>query len=73
MLVDKKNNGTRTIQMGKFKSYPCGGTHVHNIDEVGKIIIKSVKFKKRKGLRFLMILNINDDTCERVYETPSTM
>lgn len=41
LFFSEKNE--RTVQIGKFKAIPCGGTHVHNLDEIGKILIRNVK------------------------------
>ncbi len=38
--------GKRFIGFGYFKAFPCGGTHVKNINDIGSIKIKYIKFKK---------------------------
>lgn len=37
---------SRSIQIGDFSSIPCGGTHVLSTQEIGAIVVKSVKVKQ---------------------------
>ena len=39
-------DGLRQIGFGDMQSYPCGGTHVASLSELGKIVISQVKMKK---------------------------
>ncbi|RMZ67074.1 alanyl-trna synthetase [Pyrenophora seminiperda CCB06] len=38
--------GVRVVDMGGKGSYPCGGTHVERLGEVGKVVVKGVKRSK---------------------------
>ena len=39
-------DGLRQVGFGDMQSYPCGGTHVASLSELGKIVINQVKMKK---------------------------
>lgn len=39
-------DGLRQVGFGDMQSYPCGGTHVASLSELGKIVISQVKMKK---------------------------
>ena len=38
--------GVRIVEMGGKGSYPCGGTHVQRLGELGKVVVKGVKRSK---------------------------
>lgn len=42
------NNATRprTVQIEGFKAYPCGGTHLRNIAEIGSFTIRKIQNQK---------------------------
>ena len=52
------NNGIRTVKIGDFMFHPCGGTHVKNTFEIGKIIIHNLKKDKdnKSNLHLLHII-----------------
>ena len=39
-------DGLLQVGFGDMQSYPCGGTHVASLSELGKIVINQVKMKK---------------------------
>lgn len=39
-------NGLRQIGFGELPAYPCGGTHVASLGEIGRIRIDSIRVKK---------------------------
>lgn len=39
-------DGLRKVGFGDMQSYPCGGTHVASLSELGKVVISQVKMKK---------------------------
>lgn len=39
-------DGLRQVGFGDMQSYPCGGTHVASLSELGNIVISQVKMKK---------------------------
>ncbi len=39
-------NGIRTVTWGDLPAYPCGGTHVKTLNEIGQVEIKKIKMKK---------------------------
>ncbi|VUS74719.1 alanyl-tRNA editing protein [Klebsiella spallanzanii] len=39
-------DGLRKVGFGDMLSYPCGGTHVTSLSELGKVVITQVKMKK---------------------------
>ncbi|MBA7843383.1 alanyl-tRNA editing protein [Klebsiella sp. RHBSTW-00484] len=39
-------DGLRKVGFGDMLSYPCGGTHVATLSELGKVIVTQVKMKK---------------------------
>lgn len=41
-------NGFRQIQFGELKAYPCGGTHVQSLFEIGTVEILKMEMKKGK-------------------------
>ncbi|BEV14994.1 hypothetical protein HBDW_17820 [Herbaspirillum sp. DW155] len=43
-------NGLRQIGFGDLPAYPCGGTHVEALGEIGQIRIESVRVKKGEAL-----------------------
>ena len=40
------NDGFRTVTWGRWQAYPCGGTHVANTSEIGRVRITKIKTKK---------------------------
>lgn len=42
------NTGFREIAFGHFNAYPCGGTHVQSLVEIGEIEIQKIEIKKGK-------------------------
>lgn len=44
--VLNENNGIRTVTWGDLPAYPCGGTHVKTLNEIGQVEIKKIKLKK---------------------------
>lgn len=41
-----ETDGLRYVTWGDLRAYPCGGTHVSNTEEIGKVTISKVKMKK---------------------------
>ena len=39
-------DGLRYVTWGDLRAYPCGGTHVVNTEEIGKVTISKIKMKK---------------------------
>lgn len=39
-------DGLRYLTWGDLRAYPCGGTHVANTEEIGKVTISKIKMKK---------------------------
>jgi Ser-tRNA(Ala) deacylase AlaX len=39
-------DGLRQVGFGSLPAYPCGGTHVASLSEVGSVTIAEVKIKK---------------------------
>ncbi|KAF2826548.1 alanyl-tRNA synthetase-like protein [Ophiobolus disseminans] len=39
-------DGVRVVEIGDVGSYPCGGTHVLNLSECGKVVVRGVKRQK---------------------------
>ena len=39
-------DGLRYLTWGDLRAYPCGGTHVANTEEIGKVCISKIKMKK---------------------------
>ncbi|MBK4607461.1 alanyl-tRNA editing protein, partial [Enterobacter cloacae] len=39
-------NGMRKVGFGALPAYPCGGTHVARLAELGDIVISQIKMKK---------------------------
>ena len=39
-------DGLRYLTWGNLRAYPCGGTHVANTEEIGKVKISKIKMKK---------------------------
>lgn len=39
-------DGNRSIKIGNFKEFPCGGTHVTKTSEIGTFVIRSTKREK---------------------------
>lgn len=39
-------DGLRYVTWGDLRAYPCGGTHVANTEEIGKVTISKIKMKK---------------------------
>jgi Ser-tRNA(Ala) deacylase AlaX len=39
-------NGVRVVEIGDRGSYPCGGTHVETLKELGKVVIRGIKRQK---------------------------
>lgn len=45
-IISYDDQQKRFIGFGYFKAFPCGGTHVKNLAEIGAVKIKYIKFKK---------------------------
>lgn len=41
-------NGVRVVEIGDRGSYPCGGTHVQTLKELGRVVIRGIK--RQKGI-----------------------
>ncbi len=39
-------DGMRKVGFGELPAYPCGGTHVARLAELGDIVISQIKMKK---------------------------
>ena len=39
----KEGQGLRVVDIEGVGSYPCGGTHVKDTGEVGKVVVKKIK------------------------------
>lgn len=52
-------DGFREISFGEFPAFPCGGTHVTSLADIGSIEIQSYQFKKGK-------LSVNYSVAEEV-------
>lgn len=37
---------SRVVEIGEFRVYPCGGTHVTNTKRIGRVVIKKITRKK---------------------------
>jgi misacylated tRNA(Ala) deacylase len=46
----------RTISIEDLDYQPCGGTHVKNIAEIGKIVVTKIKSKGKQNKRITMAL-----------------
>lgn len=46
----------RVVTIGSFEPIPCGGTHVRNLAELSKVVVRKVKSKKDK-IRFSYQVN----------------
>lgn len=47
-----ERNAPRSVQIGVLRSYPCGGTHLKNANELPLTLsIKKISFKKKEGLK----------------------
>lgn len=44
--VTLRDDGYREVSFGELAPYPCGGTHVTSLGEIGGIVIASVQLKK---------------------------
>lgn len=44
--ITENAEGFRTVAWGNLPAYPCGGTHVQNTSEIGRVRITKIKFKK---------------------------
>lgn len=44
--ITENAEGFRTVTWGNLPAYPCGGTHVQNTSEIGRVRITKIKFKK---------------------------
>ncbi|KAF2119185.1 alanyl-tRNA synthetase-like protein [Lophiotrema nucula] len=40
--------GVRVVEVGGLGSYPCGGTHVQRLRELGRVVVRNVK--RQKGI-----------------------
>jgi Ser-tRNA(Ala) deacylase AlaX len=41
-----KDKPIRVVKIGDYKAHPCGGTHIKNTKEIGKMIIEKISQKK---------------------------
>lgn len=53
-----EQGGVRMLQFGKLPGFPCGGTHVARLSEIGKIDITSIKSKKDEIIIHYQVRNI---------------
>ena len=53
----KTNNKIRLVKIDDVDLQPCGGTHVKNTKEIGKIIIGKIENKGKMNRRVNLILN----------------
>ncbi|MCW3479701.1 alanyl-tRNA editing protein [Neisseriaceae bacterium JH1-16] len=44
--VAELNDGVRTVGFGQLPAYPCGGTHVARLSDIGTVRITAIKEKK---------------------------
>ena len=44
--VPEGETDVRVVDLGGLGSYPCGGTHVRSLGELGKVVVRNVKGKK---------------------------
>jgi alanyl-tRNA synthetase len=51
------NKPFRVLQIGDYKPVPCGGTHLSNTNEIGRIMVKKVKAKDG-------VLKVSYEVCE---------
>lgn len=42
------NKGVRTVRFGELASFPCGGTHVKNLAEIG--VVRLLAMRRKKGV-----------------------
>lgn len=47
-LTQQNADGYREVSFGDLPAFPCGGTHVQNLSEIGTLEITSYKLKKDK-------------------------
>ena len=47
-LTQQNADGYREVSFGDLPAFPCGGTHVHNLSEIGTLEITGYKLKKDK-------------------------
>ena len=47
----------RLVKIGDIDLQPCGGTHVKNTNEIGRITIQKIENKGKKNRRINIILN----------------
>lgn len=52
-----ENGRVRVVEVEGFEAQACGGTHVRNTTEVGRLTIKKVKSKGRNNRRFFVELS----------------
>ena len=38
----------RVVDIGGLGSYPCGGTHVKSLKELGRVVVRNIK--RQKGI-----------------------
>lgn len=43
-----REDGQRQLKVAHFKGFPCGGTHVRNLEEIGVITIRNIKYEKEQ-------------------------
>lgn len=41
-----RDEGLRIVTFGNFPPVPCGGTHISNLKELGKVFVPKIKIKK---------------------------
>lgn len=45
-LLKGDEDGVRVVEIGDVGSYPCGGTHVLRLKELGKVVVRGIKRQK---------------------------
>ncbi len=61
--ISYEGNGERLLQVADYPAVPCGGTHVGNLQELGEVIVTSVKVSP-KGvlLRYEVTATHNEES-----------
>lgn len=47
-IVTANETSPRTVGIHGFKAYPCGGTHLKNVEEIGRFAIRKIEKKKEE-------------------------